>query len=180
MHFVGIPGSIRAASLNRVLLQAFGTQVEAPHTFGIVDIGDLPLYSEDLDAHGDRPAPASVTAFRAAIAAADALVIATPEYNRGYPGALKNALDWGSRPHGAAPLPNKHVAVIGGGGMTGGLRAQMQLRQVLDGCGCHVLVRPELAIRFGETFKDGQLVDPKTIEMLGRIAGALVSQAQRP
>ena len=179
MHIVGISGSIRAASLNRALLVAFGQQLETPHTFQIVDIADLPHYSEDLDAHGDRPAPAAVVAFRAAISAADALVIATPEYNHGYPGALKNALDWASRPYGKGALNGKHAAVIGGGGMTGGIRAQVQLRQVLSGCGCHVLPRPELAIRFHESFKDGVLIEPKVTELLGRVAAALITQASR-
>jgi len=179
VHIVTLSGSIRAASLNRALLHEFARVVPAPHTVQEVEFADLPHYSEDHDARGEQPAPAAVTAFRARIQAADAIVIATPEYNHGYPGVLKNALDWASRPYGKGALTGKHVAIIGGGGMTGGIRAQVQLRQVLSGCGCHVLPRPELAIRFHESFKDGVLIEPKVTELLGRIAEALIAQASK-
>ncbi len=179
MHIVTLSGSIRTASLNRALLVEFARILPAPHTASMLEIADLPHYSEDHDGSAERPAPASVTAFRTAIQSADAIVIATPEYNHGYPGALKNALDWASRPYGRASLNGKHAAVIGGGGGTGGIRAQIQLRQVLNGCGCHVLPRPELAVRFHEAFKDGALVDPKVTELLGRIADLLLAQVSR-
>ncbi len=175
MHIVTLSGSIRTASLNRALLVELGRIIPAPHVVQMLEIADLPHYSEDHDA----PAPAVVTAFRTSIQTADALVIATPEYNHGYPGTLKNALDWASRPYGRGALSGKHVAVIGGGGGTGGIRAQVQLRQVLSGCGCQVLPRPELAVRFHEVFKDGVLVDPKVSELLGRIGDALIAQASR-
>jgi len=175
MHIVTISGSIRAQSLNRALLQEFARTLAAPHTAQMVEIQDLPHYNQD----NEEPAPAVVTAFRTAIQTADAVIIATPEYNHGYPGTLKNALDWASRPYGKGALTGKHAAVIGGGGGTGGIRAQIQLRQVLNGCGCHVLPRPELAVRFHDAFKDGVLVDPKISEMLGRIADGLIAQASR-
>lgn len=179
VHIVTISGSIRAASLHRALLTEFARILPAPHTVTQVEISELPHYSEDRDALGDRPAPASVTTFRDQLAAADAIVFASPEYNHGYSGTLKNAIDWASRPYGKGALMGKHVAVIGGGGMTGGIRGQVQLRQVLNGCGCHVLPRPELAIRLYEAYKDGVLVDPKVSEMLGRVADALIAQASK-
>ena len=175
MHIVTISGSIRAQSLNRALLQEFARTLAAPHTAQMVEIQDLPHYNQD----NEEPAPAVVTTFRTAIQTADAVIIATPEYNHGYPGTLKNALDWASRPYGKGALTGKHAAVIGGGGGTGGIRAQIQLRQVLNGCGCHVLPRPELAVRFHDAFNDGVLIDPKISEMLGRIADALITQASR-
>ncbi len=110
MDILMLVGSLRADSWTAQLTDSVAglLPVEASsHVYA--DLGDLPHYSQDLDT--DEP-PASVVAFRAAIAAADGLVVATPEYNGSIPGVLKNAIDWASRPRGAAAITDKPVAVL--------------------------------------------------------------------
>lgn len=175
MHIVAIAGSIRSKSLNRALLVAAQQLAPTDVTISISEISDLPHYNEDIDMANDDLDPATVIRLRQQIRVADAMLIATPEYNHSFPGVLKNALDWASRPAGKSVLIGKPVAVIGGGGMTGGIRGQLQLRQTLNACGMYVMARPEMAIRFGETFKDGELVDEKTREQLSKVIIALVA-----
>ncbi len=173
MQFVGISGSIRSASLNRALLHIMRDGIAPAHTLTIAEIHDIPHYNTEIDDPSGITTPASVLRLREQIRAADALIIATPEYNHGIPGVLKNALDWASRPFGKSALIAKPVAVIGGGGRTGGIRAQVQLRQVLNGSGMHVLSRPEVAVNFSESFKEGVLVDEAVRDTLKRVADAL-------
>ncbi|PNA19004.1 FMN reductase, partial [Pseudomonas sp. MPR-R1B] len=93
----------------------------------IFDLAEVPLYNADVEAQGD---PSAVAAFKAAIRAADGLLIATPEYNHGVPGVMKNAIDWASRPPRQAALDGKPVGLIGASpGLTGSARGQSQLRQ---------------------------------------------------
>ena len=109
-QIVGIAGSLRKASWNRGLIRA--ALEEAPEGVEIVvlDLALVPLYNQDVEDRGD---PASVIALKDVIRLADALLIATPEYNNGMSGVLKNAIDWASRPHGNTVLRDKPVAVIG-------------------------------------------------------------------
>jgi len=130
MRILAISGSLRRGSHNTMLLRAAGgllpSDVELVFWEGLRDV---PPYDEDDDAAG---APASVSALREAVAGADAVLIATPEYNSSVPGALKNALDWASRPFATNAFRNKPVAVIGSSaGMFGGVWAQAELRKVL-------------------------------------------------
>jgi chromate reductase len=162
LRVLGLAGSLRAGSYNRALLRA--AQEEAPDgmEIQIYDIATVPFYNADVEAVGD---PAPVVAFKTAIRAADALLIATPEYNHGIPGVLKNALDWASRPHRAAPLECKPVAVMGataGRGST--YQAQAQVREALVYTDSHTLAQPELSLsRAGAAFDDaGRLTDPDT------------------
>lgn len=110
LRVLGIAGSLRSASHNRGLLDAAKELVPDGVEIETFDIGDLPMYNQNVEAEGD---PDTVTAFKAAIREADALLIVTPEYNYGLPGVLKNAIDWASRPPLGSPLTRKPVAVMG-------------------------------------------------------------------
>ena len=144
MRLLGISGSLRARSHNTALLRAAGRLLTPPARLELLTgIGDIPAYDEDRDT---ATPPPQVAALRRAIAAADALLIATPEYNGSIPGALKNALDWASRPFPANVLRDKPVAVAGAStGMFGAVWAQAELRKVLRTAGARVLDR-ELAV----------------------------------
>jgi chromate reductase, NAD(P)H dehydrogenase (quinone) len=144
MRILGIAGSLRAASYNKMLL--VNARQIAPLGMEIVefDLAEIPMYNADLDME-DKPAP--VSDFLKAIAAADGLLVSTPEYNYGIPGVLKNALDWASRPAGKSPLYNKAVALAGvTTGMWGTVRAQLQLRQVFFSTRSRVVMEPEVMI----------------------------------
>jgi chromate reductase len=138
MHVLGISGSLRAGSYNRALLRAAAAELRAHVEFREWHgIEALPAYDEDND--GPVPAP-TVARLRRAIAGAGAVLIATPEYNHSIPGALKNALDWGSRPFPDNCLRGKPVAVIGASsGLFGAVWAQAELRKVLEAIGADVL-----------------------------------------
>ncbi|MFL5909601.1 MAG: NADPH-dependent FMN reductase [Gaiellaceae bacterium] len=145
MRVLGISGSLRGDSHNTRLLRAAGDIAEEYGAdFEVFDgLKAIPPYDEDDDV-GDGPE--AVARLRAAIASADAVLIATPEYNSSIPGVLKNAIDWASRPRVSTPLQNKPVAVIGAStGMFGAVWAQAELRKVLGATGARVL-DAELAV----------------------------------
>ena len=129
MRILGISGSLRSGSQNTSLLRAAAELAPDGVELEIYDgLKDIPPYSEDDDI---EPAPAAVAAFREAIAAADVVLISTPEYNSSIPGVLKNALDWSSRPYATNPFRNKPVAVFGSThGAFGAAWAQADLRKV--------------------------------------------------
>jgi chromate reductase, NAD(P)H dehydrogenase (quinone) len=167
VRVLGISGSLRRDSHNTLLLRAAGQLVEEHGAdFEVFDgLRAIPPYDEDDDA-GDGPA--AVARFRQAIAGADALLFATPEYNSSIPGVLKNAIDWASRPPARSPLRNKPVAVIGAStGMFGAVWAQAELRKVLGASGARV-TEVELAVGHAHEHLDpaGQLVDPTQEEAL--------------
>src|SRR3954465_6172113 len=141
MRVLGVSGSLRRDSHNSALLRAAGEIAEEHGAeFEVFDgLKAIPPYDADDDAgHG----PASVARFRRAIAGADAVLFATPEYNSSIPGVLKNAIDWASRPKAGAALPNKPVAVIGAStGMFGAVWAQADLRKVLGASAARVIDR---------------------------------------
>ena len=131
IHVLGFSGSLRQASLNSALLRAADELLPEGNTLEIFDLSAIPLYNDDLRTHGY---PVEVQQFRERLRAADAVLIATPEYNYSIPGVLKNALDWASRPNAdkVVPLKGKPVAIMGATpGMFGTVRAQMHLRQML-------------------------------------------------
>ena len=138
MRVLGLSGSLRKGSYNTMLLQAAMTVApDGVHFEPFAELAELPPYNEDLDA---EDGPVEVRRLRRAIIAADALLIATPEYNGSIPGHLKTAVDWASRPTGAGALTHKPAAVIGAStGSLGGLRAQDDLRKVLRVAGARVL-----------------------------------------
>lgn len=178
LTLLGIPGALRAASTNRLLLaearRAFG---EAQQTEGDLR---LPLYDGDLEeAEG---IPAGVQTLADQIAAADAIVIATPEYNKAPPGVLKNALDWVSRVKGN-PWDGKPVAIISAaGGRAGGERSQFALRLMLTPFRPHLLTGPEVLVAQSDAAFDaeGRLVDPRYARALGALMQALRAAAARP
>jgi chromate reductase len=180
VRVLGISGSLRRDSYNTRLLRAAATELPPGADFEVFHgLADVPPYNEDDD---HDPAPPAVRRLRDAIASADALVIATPEYNASIPGVLKNAADWASRPFPDNSLRAKPVAVIGAStGMFGAVWAQAELRKVLGAAGAHPredeLPVPGAAKAFGD---DGRLVDPALQRRLGEIARALTSAAQVP
>jgi chromate reductase len=175
---LGISGSLRAASLNTAALRAAAELAPPDMRLEIADLAGIPLYNADEEATG---LPAAVQQLRAHIAAADALVIATPEYNYSMSAALKNAIDWVSRPPRPHPLDGKPLAILGAGGRLGTARAQMHLRQVANGLGMLVLPRPEVfIIRASEKFDAaGQLTDQATRDEISAMLVALAAWTRR-
>lgn len=166
---LGLSGSLRAESYSTGIVRSLQEQLSRDVELQIHDLGDLPLYNQDLD--GTAP-PAAVNALRHAIAAADGLVIVTPEFNYGIPGVLKNALDWGSRPHGAAALNGKPVVTISSSpAFTGGVRAQAQLHETLLATQSMIVPRPQTVIgEVHKKFENGRLVDAPSLQFA---AGAI-------
>jgi chromate reductase, NAD(P)H dehydrogenase (quinone) len=154
LNVLGIPGSIRKGSYNRGLLEAAREVAPRGMAIEIVDLRPIPPYDADVEAAGD---PEPVRVLKAQIARADALLFATPEYNHGMPGLLKNALDWASRPAGKSVLKHKPAAVMGASpGQSGSARAQLQLRQTLTATECYVLPAPNVLVASAAGRFDGQ------------------------
>jgi chromate reductase len=176
----GIAGSLRGGSLNRALLRAARELAPSGVEVRIFDrLREIPPYDGDLEAAGD---PEPVQALKRAIGDADALLIATPEYNHGVPGVLKNAIDWASRPPRGSVLAGKPAAVLGASpGITGTARAQSQLRQAFVFTDTPVLPQPEILVyRAHEKFDaDGRLTDERTREFVARLLVALADWTRR-
>ncbi|WP_122663822.1 NADPH-dependent FMN reductase [Pseudomonas viridiflava] len=148
-----VVGSLRADSINRKIALALATLAPANLQLKIVEIGDLPLYNEDIDTA--TSSPESYTAFRQQISAADGVLFVTPEYNRSVPGALKNAIDVGSRPYGKSAWSGKPGAVISASpGAIGGFGANHHLRQSLVFLNVPCLQQPEAYLGNAGTFFD--------------------------
>jgi chromate reductase, NAD(P)H dehydrogenase (quinone) len=180
VRVLGISGSLRRDSHNTRLLRAAGEIVEQQGArFEDFDgLKAIPPYDEDDDV-GDGPG--AVARLREAIAEADAILFATPEYNSSIPGVLKNAVDWASRPAGAGALRNKPVAVIGAStGMFGAVWAQAELRKVLGATGARV-AEVELAVGHAHEHLDavGYPSDPAQVEALRDSVGILLGEEQR-
>ncbi|HXV22809.1 MAG TPA: NADPH-dependent FMN reductase [Alphaproteobacteria bacterium] len=162
INILGIAGSLRTKSFNRMALAAAcGLAPDGMSIRPFEGLGDIPLYNEDVKVLGF---PSAATELRRAIAEADALLIVSPEYNFSVPGVLKNAIDWASRPP-QMPLAGKPAAIMGASsGVMGTVRAQMHLRQILNGFNMPVMNRPEVLIReAGAKFDaQGRLVDEDT------------------
>jgi chromate reductase len=179
LNILPIAGSLRKGSYNRALIRAAQKLAPAGMEITIHDLDDIPLYNADVEAAGDPP---GVAAFKQAIAAADGVLIATPEYNHGVPGVMKNAIDWASRPARAAPLNAKPVGLIGASpGMTGSARGQSQLRQAFEFTNSYCMPQPEILVfRAHEKFDaDGNLTDEKTAEFLGKYLEAVKDWVER-
>ncbi|WP_394833181.1 NAD(P)H-dependent oxidoreductase [Pendulispora rubella] len=162
---LGIAGSLRKQSFNRALLRTAIELAPSSLTFETAEWGDIPLYDADVEAAGR---PESVLRLRAQIAAADALLIATPEYNYSIPGGLKNAIDWASRPP-EQPFHGKPLGLIGASGGDGGtMRSQYHWRQVAVFLNLQTLNKPEIFVRRGADKFDaaGNLTDEATRKAL--------------
>lgn len=163
---LAIPGSLRAGAFSRMALKACIDHAPAGMVFETAEIRDIPFYDGDLEAASGLPA--SVQALRAKIAAADAVLISSPEYNASTSAVLKNAIDWASRPP-SQPFAGKPMAIVTSSpGATGGIRAHMHLRQVLGNIGALVLVSPTVTIGgAGQRFDaEGKLTDVPTIDFV--------------
>lgn len=148
-----VVGSLRADSINRKIALALADLAPANLQLKIVEIGDLPLYNEDIDTA--TSSPESYTAFRQQISAADGVLFVTPEYNRSVPGALKNAIDVGSRPYGKSAWSGKPGAVISASpGAIGGFGANHHLRQSLVFLNVQCLQQPEAYLGNAGSFFD--------------------------
>jgi chromate reductase, NAD(P)H dehydrogenase (quinone) len=177
IRILGFAGSLRQGSYNRALLRAAQELAPRGMVIEIFDLAAVPLYNADVEARGD---PDGVSAFKAAIRGADALLIACPEYNHGVPGVLKNAIDWASRPPRDAALNRKPLALVGASpGMTGSARGQSQLRQAFEFTNSYALPQPEMLVAHAhEKFdQQGTLVDQATRDFLRRLLNALAEWA---
>ena len=173
ISLLGISGSIRKASHNTAILRTLSEQMRPGVELQLQPLDELPPYNSDLEA-GELPA--SVAAFKAAVSAADGLVICSPEYNGGMSGVLKNALDWASRPGNAAPLKGKPVLLMSSSpGFTGGMRAHAQLRETLASTLSRVLVQPPVVIAgVHEKIREGRFVDAANLSFaLGAVAALI-------
>jgi len=179
MQILGISGSLRRGSHNTKLLRAAAEQLPSGAELVMYDgLRNVPPYSED-DERYDLPA---VLHLRNAIASADAVLIATPEYNHSIPGLLKNALDWASRPFATNVFRDKPVVVIGSStGLFGAVWAQAETRKVLSAMGARVL-EDELPVGMADTAFDdeGNLLDPDLSERLTQLVEGLVREVESP
>ncbi len=176
-HILGFAGSLRKGSYNRSLLRAALELLPANVELEIFDLEGIPSYNQDLE----QQPPEKVREFKAKIRAADALLIATPEYNYSIPGVLKNAIDWASRPYGDNAFDDKPVAFMGASiGMIGTARVQYHLRQSSVFLNMHPLNRPEVMVPYAQDrIKDGKVTDQMTRDLIKQLLEGLVTWATR-
>lgn len=171
---LALVGSLRAASINRQLAELAVKVAPGGVTVTVFEgLGELPFYNEDID----TPAgvPASVTALRDAAAAADAVLVVTPEYNGGIPAMVKNAVDWLSRPFGDGAVKNKPLAVIGGSlGQYGGVWAHDEARKSFGIAGANVIDGITLSVPFqslaGKAPADSREISANLRDIVGKLA----------
>ncbi len=171
LRILGISGSLRRASYNTATLRAAAKVMPDDMSLEIAEIGDLPHFNEDDEReHGF---PASVVRLRDQIDGADALLVATPEYNFSVTGVLKNAIDWASRPP-RSPLNLKPAAVLGAGGRLGTARAQAHFRDIALHSDLRMVQKPEVLISDPwDKFEAGRLIDDRTLDQIRRLVLAL-------
>ncbi|MFP3262141.1 MAG: NADPH-dependent FMN reductase [Nitrososphaeria archaeon] len=168
LNVLGIPGSLRKGSYNRLLIEnAFMMLPEGSNAI-MYDISAIPLFNQDLE----KDPPESVRELKEKIRASDIVLISTPEYNHSYSGVLKNAIDWISRPSTEKPFVSKVVAIFSAStGSVGGSRAQEHLRVVLNALGALVVPRPEvILVNADKKFSsEGKLNDPVATELVRQL-----------
>lgn len=178
MKMVAMVGSLRENSYNAQLVNTMAERYQDVMEISLSTIGTLPHYNQDDESNP----PEVVRFFKSQIDHADAVLIATPEFNWSIPGVLKNALDWLSR--GDKVLINKPLMIMGAStGMVGTLRAQLHLRQMLASPGLAAKVLPangnEILINFAEQkFSDGQLRDEPTLQFLDQVMKRFVESVK--
>ncbi len=178
MKVVGISGSLRKGSFNTAALRAAQGLAPEGMTIETAEIGDIPLYNDDVRAAGYPPAAERL---RGQLAAADAVLFVTPEYNYSISGVLKNAIDWGSRPPDQ-PFDGKPVAIMGAsGGLLGTARAQYHLRQMLVFLNVFPINKPEVFITQANTKFDeaGRLTDEATRDHIRKLLQSLADWTTR-
>ncbi len=172
--FIAISGSLRKESFNTRILKQAITLAPVGMEISFFDIHSLPMYDQDLEVSF----PASAQAFKDAIKDADGVIIATPEHNRSIPAALKNALDWASRPWGANSFPGKKVLVMGASvGPIATAPAQSHLKHILLYLDAHVVGQPELYIgNVQDKFSEGGVLDESTKDHIKKALEVLMSR----
>ena len=177
VKLLGLSGSLRATSHNTALLRTLGERLAASEkaTLTVFPLDDIPPYNGDVD--GETP-PDAVVALKSAIAGADGLVFATPEYNAGMSGVLKNAIDWASRPAFKSGLKGKPVVTMTvSPAATGGVRAHAQLRETLFSCLAHIVPTPDVVVAASYMkVKDGIFLDEENLLFAEAAVDALVAQ----
>jgi chromate reductase len=169
---LGFAGSLRKGSYNKALLRAALELVPDNMSLEIFDLEGLPLFNQDLE----NDPPPKLREFKSKIKAADAILIASPEYNYSIPGVLKNALDCASRPHGDNVLEGKPVAIMGASiGMTGTARAQYHLRQSFVFLNMYAVNSPEIMVPYAseKNFPEGRLADQKSRDLIRQLLVSL-------
>jgi chromate reductase len=177
-HMLGIAGSLRSGSYNLGLLWAAAELLPEGVSFEVVTLPHIPPYNADVQGQGD---PDAVADLKRRIMAADAVLIATPEYNYSIPGVLKNAIDWVSRPPKTCGMRKKPVGIIGASsGESGTMRGQLAIRQVFVFLDAYVMGQPELRVtNAGQRFDgEGALIDEELRERLRAYLVALIDWAR--
>jgi chromate reductase len=175
---LGFAGSLRKGSFNKALLRAAQEMVPGDAELKVFDLEGIPPFNQDLEGNP----PQIVKDFKAQIRAADAILIATPEYNYSIPGVLKNAIDCASRPYGDNAFEHKPVAIMGASiGMAGSSRAQYHLRQCFVFLTCFALNQPEVMVPFAQDKVDqnGRLTDSETRKKIKELLEALVAWTRK-
>jgi chromate reductase len=179
MRVLGISGSLRRGSLNSALLRTAAERLPAgAELVQFERLADIPPFDEDAETGA---APDAVRELREAIRGADAVLIATPEYNHSLPGQLKNALDWASRPSGESAMSGKPAAAIGASkSMFGGVWAQSELRKVMGAMGGRVVEAEFPVPHAHDILREDRLeLEPQQAERLEEILAELVASAER-
>jgi len=177
VKILGIAGSLRAQSYNRGALRAAMSLCPGDAKIEVFELDGIPIYNQDQE----KQPPQKVADFKARIRAADAVLIATPEYNYSVPGALKNAIDWASRPYGDSAWNGKPVAVMSASvGAFGGMRAQYHLRQCFVFLNMDAVLQPEVAISLAQQKFDaqGNLTDETAKNLISQLLQNLVAKAR--
>ncbi|MDE1851345.1 MAG: NAD(P)H-dependent oxidoreductase [Candidatus Micrarchaeota archaeon] len=178
IRILGIAGSLRKGSLNRMLLNASREFLPDGVELEVFDLAGIPLYNQD----DEDPLPERVAQFKERIKDADAVLIASPEYNHSMTPVIKNALDWATRPPGSHTWYGKPVALMSASdGYLGGIRSQDQLRHVFVDLNMVPINKPEVYVPFAQDKMDvnGKLTDEKVRDRMGKLLSALVDMARK-
>ncbi len=178
IKILSFAGSLRKGSYNKALLRAALELLPGDAVLEIFDLEGIPPYNQDLDDN----MPGKVQEFKQKIRVADAILIATPEYNYSVSGVLKNAIDWASRPPGNNSWDGKPIAIMSASvGMLGGARAQYHLRQIFVYINMFPVIRPEVIVPFAQDKVDqnGRVTDEKTRRKIRELLESLVAWTRR-
>lgn len=175
VKILGIPGSLRRGSYNKMLIRAAAQLLPQGATLDVFDLNGIPVFSEDEE---NNPPP-KVVELKTKVRAADAILFATPEYNYSIPGGLKNAIDWASRPYGDSAWMGKAAAIIGASiGRIGTARAQYHLRQCFVFLDMHAINKPEVMVGNADDAFDaqGNLTHDTSKKLIRELLQALVDR----